>query len=158
MLTLDEYLRISKSIIKKHGYSKMLKDEDAISYVATSLMKADSKYNGTYGSIEGFRGLYGRYAIKNWIDRYVKNKKTINITENMAFCLKSIDSTFGNVALNEILGYIDTLPIHQKDAISMYFYEKMTLQEIADKTGITRQGISLRIRTAINKIREKFND
>lgn len=160
MLTLNEYLKISKQFIKKHGYAKMINDDDAIAYVANYLMVADNRYNNKFGNIEGFRAMYGKYGIKNWIARYYKNKNkhVVNMSEEMESAIKSSENVFGNIEFNELHDYIQTLPEVQRDTIHMYFYEEKTLREIGKVYGITPEAVRLRLKVILKHLKEKFND
>jgi len=156
MLDLSEYLKIARKIIKKHGFCRMLDDEDAISYVATYIMKADARYNGKFGTIEGFRFMWGKYAIKNWINRFIKNKKYVNMPEGASENVKSSECVMTNITTNEILEYIDKMPPEKRDIIKMYFFDRMTLREIGDKVGVTGERVRQRIDATLSHIKEKF--
>lgn len=155
MLPMKEYLNIARKMIKKYGYPIMLRDEDAIAYIANSIMVADTKYDNATGNIEGFRYMHARYGIMNWYNRNMKNKKrTVELTERTP----SSDSVSQNVEINEILSYVDTLPEKYRQVIHSYYFDKKTLKEIGNDLNLSHQGVNLRLQKALQLIREKFND
>lgn len=161
-MELYDYLKIARKIISKYGPS-LLRDEDAVAYVANYIIKADIKYDGKTGSKEGFRCLSARYAIKNWINRNIKNKpKSISIDADggngspIKDKIDSFESTTDNVELNEILDFIDTLNENEQKVLKMYYFESMSLKEIGQSLNLTHEAIRQRIKKALCKIKEKF--
>ena len=56
----------------------------------------------------------------------------------------------------QLQGYIRQLPVHQRDALMLQHEGGFSLNEIADITGSTKEGVKSRLRYAMNKLREQM--
>lgn len=166
-----------------NGLSKeMLKNEDAIADVAYAIMLADWKYDeNRTGKITGKKKT--RYSYRNqcaiWaIQTYAtKNKKRKNILsidnqilsdeKNTYESLLSDDDgcqPFDNIInkeqtelTNDLVKMIfdsNILTDKQKSQLKMYYFDDMTLQQIGDQFGITREAVRQTIKNSIKKLQE----
>ena len=76
-LTNKEYEKLAIKILLSNNEPKT---DESIGFVKSYLMMADNKYNPDIGNIDGFRWLYGRYAIKTLRKFY--NKEKVLFTDN----------------------------------------------------------------------------
>lgn len=157
--SLYEYIDIAKKVISKHGVSQMLKDEDAISYVASFMMKYDERYNPAIGSIEGYRSKNGQYGIKKWLLR--KKNKDISLDfeygdSNLHSQIPSTENTLNNVYFNEVLNEIEKLDERKQNCIKLYYFENKTLDDISQIYLLTKERIRQIIKSALEEVRLKF--
>lgn len=163
MLTMQEYLDIAHKIIIKNRLSKMINNDDAISYIAGWIMKADIKYNPAIGTINGFRKIYAQFGIKTWHKiNSSKRKKFANsmtqLADEFLINAKSQDNVLQNILVNEILDYIKTFPEQKQKIFHMYFYDKQTKASIGRQIGMSTENVRLIINSILKKIKEKFHD
>lgn len=188
--SLDFYIGLAQKIIAKMsskfstGLSKqMLRDEDAISFVANAIMMGDWRWKEKQEGDEPHKTLYSYrnqcaiWAIKTYITKQYKNKhnsKKINVTHSLNYDLNDINlenivadnhqnepiDILINKENNEICdSLIETLlnsgfvSERQKEYIKLYYFENMTLAKIGEKFQITREAVRQSIKTAIKKIR-----
>lgn len=188
--SLEFYVNLSKKIIAKiaptffAGLSKqMLKDEDAIAFVANAIMMGDWRWDDTKGENKSHKNLYSYrnqcaiWAIKTYITKQYKlnhNKKKIKATHSLTY--KDDDISLENIVPDvtqkdpcsilieqENLHYTqetinklfesELISDKQKEYIKLYYFENMTLEQIGKKFHITREAVRQSIKTAINKIR-----
>lgn len=190
---MDFYLDLAKKIIAKiapsffSGLSKeMLKNEDAISFVASSIMMGDWRWKNneendstkTYKTLYSYRNQCGIWAIKTYVTKKYKqnnSKKKINITHSINYSsddlnLESllpdnsqkdpveiiINREKENSLSTDIQNLLDLSNISdkQKNYIKLYYYENMTLEQIGNVYGVTREAVRQSIKSAIGKIKE----
>ena len=189
----DFYLDLAKKIISKmaptffNGLAKeMLRNEDAISFVASSIMMGDWRWKNneendtskTYKTLYSYRNQCGIWAIKTYVTKKYKqnnNKKKIKITHSINYSdddlnLESLlpDNSqkspieilidrekYSNMS-TDIKNLLDMSNISdkQKNYIKLYYYENMTLEQIGNNYGVTREAVRQSIKSAIKKIKE----
>lgn len=189
--SMDFYISLAQKIISKiaptffNGLSKeMLKNEDAISFVASSIMMGDWRWKNEesdkkYKSLYSYRNQCGIWAIKTYITKKYKSNNSkkkldiscsINYTDENDTSLESviqdnnqqepisilIDQENKAILTQDIESIINIslLSEKQKEHIKLYYYENMTLDQIGKKYGVSREAIRQSIKSAIAKIRE----
>jgi RNA polymerase sigma factor (sigma-70 family) len=189
---MDFYIDLAKKIISKmaptffSGLSKeMLKNEDAISFVASSIMMGDWRWKNneendttkTYKTLYSYRNQCGIWAIKTYVTKKYKqnnNKKKIKVThsinhnddlnlENLLPDNSQKDPVeilidrekHINMSLDmQNLLNMSNISAKQKEYIRLYYYENMTLEQIGNSYGVTREAVRQSIKSAIGKIKE----
>ena len=69
----------------------------------------------------------------------------------------SLEEQFENKIINEKLrGAISSLSEIQKRRIKMYYFERMTQQEIADKEGVSLRAVQYTLNDAIEEMKKIF--
>lgn len=189
--SLDFYITLAKKIIAKTGSrssssltKKMLKDEDAISFVANSLMMGDWRWKDgedkNYKSLYSYRNQCGIWAIKTYLTKFYKqknsNKKMISNFSLNHMCddetselthvipdekqINPIDILIDGETKESLCDMIhkiidsDILSDKQKDFIKLYYFENMTLEKIGNLYGVTREAIRQSIKNSLQKIRQ----
>lgn len=162
---------------------EMLNNEEALSDVAAALMNADWKYDPEKPTLSGqkktlysYRNQCGLWAIKTYItNKYKKSKKVsldFSIDDNSALVSTIIDHKNQSPAIivenqecednlrRDISKLLQISPItsRQKDQISLYYLEGLTLSQIGKKYNISREAVRQNIKRAINIIRKYDND
>jgi RNA polymerase sigma factor (sigma-70 family) len=161
---LDTYLEIARKMVVKyapaHLKNDMLRDEDVISYVAYSIMRADWQYDGR-GHKAGFRSQMAQFAIKSYQNRRMKSRSrrggvsicslsssfdglddSPNLSDSMVDDTPQPGET---VELKELFDRVDLLleggmlSDRQASCIKLFYYDDFSMQEIATKIGVTRQ-------------------
>ena len=166
-----------------NGLSKeMLKNEDAIADVAYAIMLGDWKYDeNRIGKATGKKKT--RYSYRNqcaiWaIQTYAtKNKKKKNILsidnyiqsdENNTYESLLSDNSdsqpYNNVINKEktqLTNYLvkmifesNILTDKQKSQLQMYYFDDMTLQQIGDHFGVTREAVRQTIKNSVKRLQE----
>ena len=172
METLDWYLKNAENAIRKFAKgTKLIKNEDAIAFVARFMMDADSRYDEKTGTREGFRWKYAEYAVKSFINRDRKKRKMLSI--NATFKNSTYDSrgsslekiltkdiiphNSNNSAIPDVIQLINNAPYlndRERNCILAKFVDSKNYQEIGDSLGITRERVRQIIDKAIYKVRK----
>ncbi len=173
--TLDEYIEIAHKCIHYAVYDKILAreliaSEDAISYIANYMMMADWRYNDTgHKQQKNFRFQAGIYGIMVYIRSATngKNTKYLDVYKYYQFEKiggigiedRRIKPSYRALVDKENLYLLkkvikkSKLTDIQKDAIVSHFLQNEAHYEIANRWGVTRQGISDSIKKGLEKIR-----
>jgi RNA polymerase sigma factor (sigma-70 family) len=169
-LELSEYLKISKKCINAFAGKQMsyimLKDEDAISYVAEELILATAKFNG-YGNLYGYLASRAKFAVKRWI--YLHNKISKNLSLNSikedgsvfyslivdkkAINPSDFDEESSEKIVNKIIN-VNGINARQKECLLMYYVDRFNKAKIARSLNITRQAVGQHINNGLRKIRK----
>lgn len=192
--TLKSYLNMAKKAISKfankvyNGLStKMLKDEDAVSMVATSMMMADWRWDENYQNKQGtkktkysYRNQCAIWAIQGYAtknSRKNKNKKPVyslnhemdnedqldiyhSIQDNNTEdpCEKALNDERKNILSDLILKLTNCLSDRQKEYINLYYFEGETFEKIGKRYGITREAVRQGLNKTIKIIQEASLD
>lgn len=187
--SLDSYISLAKKTIAKfapkfyNGLStEMLKNEEAISDVATALMYADWRYDsnregktGLKKTLYSYRNQCAIWAIKTYIT--TKYKKKDSNTLSLDHIIKDSDQPSFNTIiedknnkspleilidkehttnLNQTIADLlenSILTDKQKQQIKMYYFEEKTLSEIGKEFGVSREAIRQSIKRALDIVR-----
>ena len=183
---LSVYIDLAKKTIAKFAStiypslaSEMLKNEDAISDVATAIMYADWRwdkdrkgFNGQSKTQYSYRNQCAIWAIKTYISQKQKKhnvKVTSSLDKDESSYLSNIPCRENNNPativeeleiqnclasnINELL-ISDLLNDKQREQIKSYYYEDKTLSEIGKDYGVTREAVRQNIQKGLNKIKE----
>ena len=159
----------------------LLKNEDIISDVASAIMYADWKWDSErVGKVTGkkktkysFRNQCAIWAIKTYMTNKHKKKKIniidIDLQDSKEFVGSYIeDYRYNdphletetneyhediNLLITEIMNS-DILSEKQKDQIQKYYIDGMTLSQIGDEYGVTREAVRQNIKKGLKIIRE----
>lgn len=183
----EKYLTIAKKVIKTFAPGlrvgldvEMLRSEDAVSNIATSIMMADWRWNPGHRSADdkvrtqyAYRNQCAIWAIQAYIARQTHAKKPISL-ETL------VSQGYGReneVLLKHIIpdknsvGPVDRaslkedhrrsknilkdakLTSKQREYIKLYYIDDLTYQEIGDQYGVTREAVRQIINRATDKIR-----
>jgi len=166
MKGLAGYLKEAQGIIVKWGPIGLLYDDECIGYVAGKLMEADWKYDPEKGASKTtWRILCGRWAIYNWL----RDKKRDARRSPMS--LNSL-SAGGESELWETIedernsserpldfninGVLSTLTKTQKEYVIKHFKEGISMSEIGKEKKVSRQAVSIAIKSAVEKIKSEI--
>ncbi len=165
--TLDEYLRMAERCI---GYfcwdaslrQDMLSSEDAISYVAHHLMKADWTYDASRGTTpRAHRNGRAQKAIKNYLTagRSRKNRRHVPLTAvQHGVAAKSQDeqSYVEQESSTKKISFLlenSGLTPREKDHVTETYLRGSGFQELATERGCSRQSIEQSVLSALHKMR-----
>jgi RNA polymerase sigma factor (sigma-70 family) len=183
--SLPTYIALAKKTISKfapkfyNGLStEMLKNEEAISDVATSLMYADWRYDsdrsgktGLKKTLYSYRNQCAIWAIKTYITTRYKKKKNFSLdynNDNDQTLSEMLEDTSAESPLDfliekERLANLeqtikdlldnDSLSVKQKTQIRMYYFEDKTLSEIGKEFGISREAVRQNIKRGLDLIK-----
>lgn len=186
--SLEFYVILAQKIIAKfsNGISKhMLKDDDAIAFVANAIMMGDWRWKDNkdldqnkYKSLYSYRNQCGIWAIKTYVTKFYKNKKSkknlnsyslnhSSIEDNaelstiipdnnqinpLDILIKQEEHRSKQLLIQDILKS-DLLSDKQKEYIQLYFFENLTLDKIGKKFGVTREAVRQSIKVSMEKIK-----
>ena len=176
-LTINQYRQIAKRLIFKiapiygAGVAKeLMRSEDVISNVATQVMIADWQWNGK-GTLFGYRKQRAIWAIQNTVQRNKKNIYSLNfivktgeqqgielgdlIEDKKFFHEDSLQNKEDKELVNKILTS-EIISDRQKECLKLRFYGDMTLQQVGDTLGITKEAVRKSIQRAKRKIRGAY--
>jgi RNA polymerase sigma factor (sigma-70 family) len=182
---LPVYIDLAKKTIAKFASkiypslaAEMLKNEDAISDVATAIMYADWKWdknrkghNGQSKTQYSYRNQCAIWAIKTYISQKQKKNRvrvSSSLDKDESSYMSSIP-TFDNCdpallmeekenrlnlnsSINDLL-ISDLLNEKQRQQIKSYYYDDKTLSEIGKEYGVTREAVRQNIQKGLNKIK-----
>ena len=163
-LTLNEYLLGARRILNLHGFRCHRNDEDAISYVASYMMKADNTWNGT-SSRNTWRYNQALYAIKHLKAKYRKQKRMVSLSKvvqskgreiTLADMIEAKPQHNCQEQFNDLLSYAKTILTDlQFVCLKMYYADHMTLEQIGNKFGVSKEAIRQNIERAIKNIKNE---
>lgn len=186
--SLDSYLNLAKKTISKFGpkfynglSTEMLKNNDAVSDVATAIMYADWRFDpdrvgkeGKKKTLYSYRNQCAIWAIKTYIsNKYKKSNDTTAISLNfniddsseISSTIKDdksydpLDILIQKEETNNLSSYISTilgsevLSDKQKIQLKMYYLDNLTLSAIGKKFGVSREAVRQNIKRAIEIIK-----
>lgn len=187
--SLDSYISLAKKTISKFGpkfYNglsvEMLKNEEAISDVATALMYADWRFDanregksGQKKTLYSYRNQCAIWAIKTYITNKYKKRKdysmdfdndsdqTMNalIADNkqkqpIDIILENEQSIELSKSMEALLDN-DVLSSKQKQQIRMYYFDNATLSTIGKKFGVSREAVRQNIKRGLDLIKSYDN-
>jgi len=180
------YLTASKKLVNsiaprfKTGLAQeILKSEDALGNIATQLMFADWRWDGT-GTIEGYRKQCAIWAIQGYLSRDVNFNKKHNMMslnfniDDEGHELTEVISDSGSHDPSYIASekeeeqkqqfLIDTLLSSgvltepQEECVRMYYLQEMSLTNIAKELKISREAVRQLVDRGINRLRNLNNE
>jgi RNA polymerase sigma factor (sigma-70 family) len=157
---MNEYLIGAHKLLALYGYNCHKRDEDAISSVASAMMKADQTWDGKSSSRDTWRFNQARYAIMKLKTQHKKKRKIVSLNNvvyvksNRTVYLQDLveDKKKGNVgqAFDELMTQAKNhLSQRQFECLKLHYKEDMTMEKIGDQLGITKQMVSLHIKKAV---------
>lgn len=75
-------------------------------------------------------------------------------TQGVTFSDPTWTSALRNLTLEKLHKVIDTLTPEERTLIHMYFYEKQTMEQIANSFGISKMAVSKRLKKLLRRMRE----
>jgi RNA polymerase sigma factor (sigma-70 family) len=183
--SLSFYINLAKKTISKfapkfyNGLSvEMLKNEDAVSDIATALMYADWRYDenrkgktGLQKTLYSYRNQCAIWAIKTYVTNKYKQTKLSSLDfelDNEKFLDSIIQDKRHSSPLEIIIDqeYADNLSLSidtllsnnllsekQKTQIKMYYFEEKTLSEIGETFGVSREAVRQNIKRGLEIIK-----
>jgi RNA polymerase sigma factor (sigma-70 family) len=183
--SLDSYISLAKKTISKfapkfyNGLSiEMLKNEEAISDVATALMYADWRFDsnregktGLKKTIYSYRNQCAIWAIKTYVTNKYKKKQNLSLdhdndsdqTLNSLIEDKKAKSPIETLIEKEYIENLDgtinqlfdnsILTEKQKKQIKMYYFEDKTLSQIGKEFGVSREAVRQNIKRGLDLIK-----
>jgi RNA polymerase sigma factor (sigma-70 family) len=167
-LTLDEYLTQARKIILAQKCGFLIKDEDAVAHVAHRMMVADQTWDSEKSSQETWRYDRAKYAIMRIIDKKRKQNKKKVLSLDYGWQEKELgdgqtliervqetnhEQTYEK--LEEICKYARKyLNDNQFTCLVMRYRDHMTLEEIGNKMGVSKQRVDQHLQKAIRKLKK----
>ena len=162
--------------------TEMLSNEDAIADVANALMTADWKYDSNrVGAVTGqkktrytYRNQCAIWAIKTYASKSKKKKnyflplsmlesKNEDCNTNEFLCdeneltpLETLINKECTTLNNELIKLIFTSGIlseKQAQQIKLYYIDELTLNEIGNRYGVTREAVRQNIKNGVSKLK-----
>lgn len=184
--SLSDYISLAKKTISKFGprfynglSAEMLKNEEAISDVATALMYADWRFDdervgksGQKKTIYSYRNQCAIWAIQTYVTAKYKNKKHASLdyqnNEDQKFDAmipdhkqkNPLDTLIEQESTENLSQDIQSLLNHsglsdkQKDQIKMYYFEDQTLSQIGKVYGVSREAVRQNIKRGLELIKQ----
>lgn len=183
--SLSTYMSLAKKTISKFGpkfynglSAEMLKNEEAISDVATAIMYADWRFDenrtgksGQKKTLYSYRNQCAIWAIKTYVTNKYKSKKHLSLdhdndndqkldsmipdTKQLSPLESLIEIEYKDNLSSDIENLFNhsALSIKQKEQIIMYYFEDKTLSEIGKKFGVSREAVRQNIKRGLEIIR-----
>ena len=165
-MTVNEYLELAQKLISSYGASQLIKDDDAVSYVATALMKADDEFDGR-GNVYGYRSACARFAIGRWIIKQKRDRKTraisiesknSNSRDTIGQCIED-DRYPHEEEIGEILDCIRGLELDEKykTYFMEYFVDGLSYRDIGKKYDISHEWVRVCVNKVLTQIKERLD-
>lgn len=184
--SLSTYIALAKKTISKFGpkfYNglaiEMLKNEEAISDVATAIMYADWRFDesrvgktGLKKTKYSYRNQCALWAIKTYVTSKYKSKKHFSLDQSLGefsdengynYMIKDCPSPVDLIIEDEekhnlsetvdILLNSNLLSDKQKQQIKMYYFDNYTLSKIGKHFGVSREAVRQNIKRGLDLIR-----
>ena len=193
--SLEHYILLAKKSISKFSNqfyqglaSKMLKDEDAISSVATAIMMADWRWDENYQNDKGtkktkysYRNQCALWAIQTYVSKNYKRPKKYKKFYSLDHSIDDEESTINSLTkdntimspeeivlseenkteLTNLINQLlnmNCLSERQRDYIRLYYFENYTFEKIGKKYGITREAVRQGLNKALDTIRSMVGE
>lgn len=183
--SLSSYISLAKKTISKFGpkfynglSAEMLKNEEAISDIATALMYADWRFDenrtgksGEKKTLYSYRNQCAIWAIKTYVTNKYKKRKDYSMDYDndndqsmnsmladdkqlspLDILIDQEKSEFLSNAIDCLLNN-DSLSDKQKQQIKMYYFDDCTLSAIGKKFGVSREAVRQNIKKGLDIIR-----
>jgi RNA polymerase sigma factor (sigma-70 family) len=179
MLSMEQYLRISRQVISKFAIgsvrSQMLRDEDAIAFVAEHLMTATVRYEEGKGrTFKSYLNQCGIWAIQRWLTNVKSADRHGIVSMDFEMCRgdgcgnvgtlheiipdetpNAIEAMVSQETVEEILNH-PCLNDTQKQCLKFKFLDGMTYGEIGGKINKTRARAEQITKEALRKLHENL--
>lgn len=163
-MKLEDYLLGAKKIMTAQRRGYLTKDNDAIGEVASRMIWADHTWDGR-SKRDTWRYNQASFAIQKIVKKQQnqKQKNIISLSKNIS--RKDDDMTLGDVLedkrdditqqYNEIC-YTASKVLNgvTLNCFNMYYKDNMTMQEIGDTLGFSKENTRLHLNKAIKRIKE----
>lgn len=193
--SLEHYILLAKKSISKFSNqfyqglaSKMLKDEDAISSVATAIMMADWRWDENYQNDKGtkktkysYRNQCALWAIQTYVSKNYKRPKKYKKFYSLDHSIDDEESTINSLTkdntimspeeivlseenkteLTNLINQLlnmNCLSERQRDYIRLYYFENYTFEKIGKKYSITREAVRQGLNKALDIIRNMIGE
>ena len=178
MLSLSEYLEIAEKCIARFNAPsvarEMLKDEDAISFVAEHLMYGTARWKPEGGrSFRSYLTQCARWAMTRWLSKLKSSSAAApmslnqNREEGDAFFYELIAdprdcSNESDLYWSDLSDKVEGLLRHpelseaQSNALRQRYVDGKTLQEIGDDMGVSKQMANNYVRDGLNKLQHAY--
>ena len=183
--SLSSYIALAKKTISKFGpkfynglSAEMLKNEEAVSDVATAIMYADWRFDenrvgktGLKKTLYSYRNQCALWAIKTYVTNKYKQKKSFSLdfdndqdlklaatlpdTKQLSPLDTLIENEYAENLSFDLSALLknDILSDKQKLQIQMYYLEDKTLSEIGKVFGVSREAVRQNIKRGLELIR-----
>jgi len=129
--------------------------EDILQEVFMRLWRSSDTFDATRGSLPGWLAVITRNRA---IDSLRKRRPEADITDVVVSIEPDIvGAADSSRALEKIRGALGGMPLPQRAALEMAFFEGLSHTEIAEKTGEPLGTIKTRIRAGLLTLRKAFN-
>jgi RNA polymerase sigma-70 factor (ECF subfamily) len=128
--------------------------EDILQEVFMQIWRSPDLFDATRGSLPGWLAVITRNRA---IDSLRKRRPEANIAD-VVVCVEHdlVSGADQSRALDKIRGSLGSMPLPQRSALEMAFFEGLSHNEIAEKTGEPLGTIKTRIRTGLLTLRKAF--
>ena len=82
------------------------------------------------------------------------SETVLSTAQITAFSDPTFESAFKNLCFEKLQKIIADLEPHERFLIWCYFFEERTMQQIADKLGVSKMAISKQLKKLLSRIRE----
>lgn len=151
--------KIAKDFLGKGNVylRKILNDNDSITDIASSLMRADTNFDESRGTTLGtLRYTYAKNTILNII-KYIKENREICVSNFELTPERRYDKSFKNEG-EHLRAAKDILSDREFGIIEDHFYNGQTFEDIGEKQEVSRQRVHQIFNKAIDKLRNHVED
>lgn len=183
--SLSTYISLAKKTISKFGpkfynglSTEMLKNEEAISDIATAIMYADWRFDenrkgesGQQKTLYSYRNQCAIWAIKTYITNKYKQRKNLSIDQENSYDQGASEILPDHRQKNPVDILIEEesaelleldidmllnnslLSEKQRQQIVMYYFDNETLSSIGKKFGVSREAVRQNIKRGLDLIK-----
>lgn len=142
-------------VLDKYWRKCMLRSEEFLGEAASKLMRADQDWKPEYDTkITTLRSVYFKNHCRDFIRKASKNK-TVSLEQDMKMYLLRTPTITKSLS-DDLKESILMLPTRERECVEDYYFNNLTLQEIGDKLGVTRQRAQQIIKKAVVTLKQEL--
>ncbi len=155
---IDNYAWIIKTVLKNHLHYIPNYYEDCMNDCLLAIWENIDSYSPKISTFKNWVGGIAKYKAIDYKRKYLKEMKNKNIEDEIIPVEdKSLEKIISKEISEETEEMLNLLSPEDKNIFKKLYIEEFNMDEVSDKTGLTKSVIYNRISRGRNKIKNLFN-
>ncbi len=155
---IDNYAWIIKTVLKNHLHYIPNYYEDCMNDCLLAIWENIDSYSPEISAFKNWVGGIAKYKAIDYKRKYLKEMKNKNIEDEIIPVEdKSLEKIISKEISEETEEMLNLLSPEDKNIFKKLYIEEFNMDEVSDKTGLTKSVIYNRISRGRNKIKNLFN-
>jgi len=155
---IDNYAWIIKTVLKNHLHYIPNYYEDCMNDCLLAIWENIDSYSPEISTFKNWVGGIAKYKAIDYKRKYLKEMKNKNIEDEIIPVEdKSLEKIISKEISEETEEMLNLLSPEDKNIFKKIYIEEFNMDEVSDKTGLTKSVIYNRISRGRNKIKNLFN-